>query len=82
MTAEPSIRYASGEEVLPGDLVLYFGNSGKIEFVADPERPTPETEFYIEEFGGGAMVLDGKIGLVFLSPEADLDTLVFVARGA
>ena len=81
MTDQPSIRYASGEDVLAGDEVTYFGNSGRVEFVADPERPTPETEWYVKEFGSGAMVSDSKIGQVFLSPERDLDELLFVRRG-
>ena len=80
MTEQPSIRYASGEEVRAGDAVTYFGNPGKVDFIANPEHPTPETKWYIKEFGGGAMVSDSKIGPVFLSPERDLDALILVSR--
>jgi hypothetical protein len=80
MTETPRIRYATGEEIKPGDAVTYCGNPGNVEFVADPEHPTNETSWFIEEFGGGAMVVDSKIGHVFLSPEADLEILVLVER--
>lgn len=80
MTEGLPIRYATGEEIRPGDAVSYFGNPGEVEFVADPEHPTSETSWYIEEFGGGAMVVDSKIGHVFLSPERDLEILVFLER--
>jgi len=81
MNEPPPVTYASGEEIRARDVVTYFGNPGQVEFVADPRDPRPETRWYIEEFGGGAMVLDSKIGQVFLSPERDLAMLVFVSRG-
>ena len=76
------LRYSTGEDVQPGDSVLYMGFPGVVDFVADPANPTPETESFIVEFGGGAMVNDSKIGPVFLHPDdlAAADRVVFVAR--
>ena len=81
MNGEP-LRYHSGEEVQAGDAVTHFGNVGQIEFVADPSSPTSETHWFIEEFGGGAMVKDSEIGSVFITIESmeDSDHLSFVAR--
>ena len=77
-----SLRYETGEEVQPGDTVTHCGHLGEIEFVANPSSPTPETEWFIEEFGGGVMVKDSTIGSVFISVEGmhDPGDLVFVGR--
>ena len=78
----PTLRYHTGEDVRPGDTVTHLGHPGQVEFVANPSSPTPETEWFIEEFGGGVMVEDSKIGSVFISVESmqDPGDLVFVAR--
>jgi hypothetical protein len=47
------LKYRSGEEILQSDIVRLHGVDGTIEIVADPENPTPDTEWYIREFGGG-----------------------------
>ena len=40
---------------------------GKIELVAEPSSTVPEHQWYVQEFGGGVMVLDPKIGRVFIA---------------
>jgi hypothetical protein len=71
------LTYSSGE-VRSGDRVLYHGEPGQVEFVA--KRGDPETSWYVEQFGGGCMILAPSFGRVFLS-EAEED-LEFVARDA
>jgi hypothetical protein len=74
-------RYQSGEEIKKGDRVLFHGEPGDIEFVADPLIDDPETEWYVKEYGGGAMVVEVKVfGRVFISHTEGNEDLVFVAR--
>ena len=73
-----SLAYQSGGEIQAGDRILYHGEPGQVEFVA--ERGDQETGWYVEQFGGGCMVLVPSFGRVFVSKaEADLE---FVARDA
>ena len=58
--------YSSGQVVQRGDQIRYAGHAGKVEFVADPDAPDSETTWYIEEFGGGCMIVTEKFGSVFL----------------
>ena len=71
-----ALTYSTGEEIRTGDRVLYHGESGQVEFVA--ELKDPETAWYFDQFGGGCMILAPGFGRVFIS-EADED-LELVAR--
>lgn len=75
------LTYMSGDEIRSGDRVLFHGNSGEIEFVADPLVFDPATQWYVQEYGGGVMVLEpDTFGRTFLSePETD-DDLELVRR--
>jgi hypothetical protein len=71
-----SFRYATGEEVQPGDRILYHGQPGLVEFIA--EAGDAETGRYVTQFGGGFMIVASGFGLVFISgPNEDLE---FVER--
>ena len=73
--------YQSGERIKKGDRVLFHGEPGEIEFVADPLEDDPETEWYVQEYGGGAMVLEPKVfGRTFLSHTDENEDLIFVSR--
>jgi len=66
------LTYLSGEEILRGDRVLYHGEPGLIEFIA--EEGDPETAWYVETFGGRCMILTSDMGPVFVSrPDEDLE---------
>jgi hypothetical protein len=41
------LKYQSGDEIRKGDRILLHGESGHVEFVADPADENPETEWYI-----------------------------------
>ncbi len=73
-----SPTYSSGEEIQPGDHVLYHGEPGQKEFVA--KAGDPESGWYVEQFGGGCIILAPGFGRVFVS-KTDED-LEFVAREA
>jgi hypothetical protein len=74
-------RYQSGAEVKKGDRVLFHGEPGEIEFVADPLIDDPETERYVKEYGGGVMVVEPKVfGRGFLPHTEQNEDLVFVTR--
>jgi hypothetical protein len=76
-----SFRYQSGEGIQKGDRVLFHGEPGYIEFVADPANKDPETEWYVKEYGGGVMVVEPKFfGRAFLLNSEDAEDLTFVSR--
>jgi hypothetical protein len=74
------LRYVSGEAVQTGDRIRYAGGDGVVEFVAVPGAADPETDYYVEEFGGGCMLLTEKFGRVFLSTTEEDGDLALVSR--
>ncbi len=76
-------KYQSGEEIKKGDRVYFHEDPGEIEFVADPASREPETEWYINECGGGVMIVEPKpkaFGRVFISDTENAEDLIFVSR--
>ncbi len=72
------LTYRSGEEIQAGDGVLYHSEPGRIEFVAKADDP--DTAWYVEQYGGGCLILAPSFSSVFVSdPHADED-LEFVSR--
>ena len=72
------LTYTSGEEIQQGDHVVYHGEAGTVEFVAKLEDP--QTKWYVEQYGGGCMVLAPSFGRVFVDkPNTDQD-LELVSR--
>jgi hypothetical protein len=75
------LKYQSGEQIVKGDRVLFHGEPGEIELVADPLVNDPETEWYVKEYGGGVMVVEPKVfGRAFLSNTERTEDLIFVSR--
>ena len=73
--------YTSGEEIKKGDRVMFHGEPGEIEFVADPLISDPQTDWYVQKHGGGVMIGEPKcFGNAFLSETATYEDLVFVSR--
>ena len=73
----------TGEEIKKGDRVMFHGDPGEIELVADPILADPETDWYVQEYGGGVMVRELKpshFGRVFLREPQTTEDLKFVAR--
>jgi hypothetical protein len=76
-----TLKYQSGEEIRKNDRVLFHGEPARVDF-AVVDRSDPETEWYMQEFGGGVMVVEGVGGTVFL-PTDELNSenhLEFVSR--
>lgn len=73
-----ALSYRSGETGMKGDRILYHGEHGEVEFIAD--AADPETDWYVEQFGGGCMITATGFGSVFLSSTADREDLEFVSR--
>lgn len=77
------LRYQSGEEIKKGDRVLFHGEPGQIELVADPLVNDPETKWYVQEYGGGVMVAEPKVsGRAFVSDTENAEDLIFASRSA
>jgi hypothetical protein len=79
------LKYQSGIEIRKGDRILFDGVPSEIELVA-AELGDPETDWYVQEFGGGVMILEleGKeFGRIFIRAESleNNEDLEFVARG-
>jgi hypothetical protein len=76
-------NYTSGEEIKKGDRVIYAGEPSQIEFVADPLIQDSETDWYIQEYGGGVMIVELQpqdFGRVFLTETQHDEDLEFVSR--
>jgi hypothetical protein len=76
------LKYRSGEEIKNGDRVLFHGNPAHIELVAR-EPGDPESAWYLEEFGGGVLVLDPMVSGRSFIPADQIDEyedLEFVSR--
>ncbi len=77
-----TLKYQSGEEIKKGDRVLFHGESAEVAFVTyDPSDP--ETDWYVQEFGGGVMISDAKVsGRTFIpaSQVEKYEDLEFVSR--
>jgi hypothetical protein len=75
-------RYQSGEEIKKADRVTFHGEPGEIESIADPLTPSVDTEWYIQQLGGGVMVLEPKhFGRAFVSKPEEAEDLVLMSRG-
>jgi hypothetical protein len=78
------MRYRTGEEIRSGDRVLFHGEPGTIEFVVTGSTD-PETEWYMETYGGGVMIAEPKFfghAFIALGQVDELEELLqFVARG-
>ena len=62
--------YKSGEEVRRGDRIIYNGEKGEIEFLADPS--VDPHNWYVREFGGGVMISEPRVfGRVFIPDPAN-----------
>jgi hypothetical protein len=75
------LMYKSGEEIKQGDRVMFHGEPGEIEFVADPHGNHPETDWFVEEYRGGVMIIEPKhFGRAFLIQPDVAEDLIFVSR--
>ena len=61
-----------------GDRILYNSEPGTIDFVTTPEDP--QHAWYVEQFGGGCMILVAPFGSLFLSNPHEEEDLEFVSR--
>jgi hypothetical protein len=74
--------YKSDVEIRKGDRVLFAGKPSEIELVASSLNDE-ESKWYVEEFGGGIMILEPTLyERVFISADQldETEDLEFVAR--
>jgi hypothetical protein len=76
-----AFKYQSGEEIRKGDHVLFHGEPARVELVAG-ELGDPETDWFVQEYGGGVMILERVSGRTFITANQlpDCDDLEFVGR--
>lgn len=77
-----TLKYLSGEEILAGDHVLFHQNPATVELVAVAPG-NDETSWYVQEYGGGVMVLDPMVSgrsFILASEIAEYEDLEFVSR--
>ena len=73
--------YKSGEEIKQGDRVTFHGEPGEIEFVADPLGNHPETDWFVQEYRGGVMLVEPKhFGRACLTQPDEAEDLILVSR--
>jgi hypothetical protein len=70
---EAAMKYQSGEEVRKGDNVLFHGEPGEIEFIVDALIGDPPMDWYMKEYGSGAMVAEPKAGRTFIGDTEDAE---------
>ena len=83
LTFQPvALTYLTGEEVQAGDHVLFHLEASQIEFVAN--RDDPETAWYVEQIGGGCIILAPSFGRAFVreSDREEFEDLEFVSRSS
>ena len=76
-------NYTSGLEIKKCDRVIYAGEPSEIEFVADALIKDSETDWYVQEYGGGVMIVElepKSFGRVFLTETQNDEDLEFVSR--
>ena len=72
--------YPSGEAIRKGDRIRYGGDAAVVDFVADADAPDDATTWYIEQFGGGCMIVTEQWGRIFLHETEDEEDLELVSR--
>lgn len=75
------VRYRTGEEIRKGDRVLLHREGVRVELVVC-ELGDPETEWYVREYGGGVMILEGPASRTFITVDRieEYEDLRFVSR--
>jgi hypothetical protein len=74
-------KYQSGETIMKGDRIMFHGEPGEIEFVVDSLTGEPAQDWFMNEYGGGVMVIEPKcFGNVFLDETENEEDMVFVSR--
>jgi len=75
------VKYQSGEEIRKGDRVLFHGEPGEIEFVAEKLVADPTVDWNIKENGPGVMIVEPKVfGHVYIRDTENNEDLEFVSR--
>jgi hypothetical protein len=75
------VKYQSREEIRKGDRVLFHGEPGEIEFVAENTVGDPVVDWNIKENGPGVMIVEPKFfGHVYVRDIENKDDLLFVSR--
>ena len=75
------LKYQTGEEIQKGDRMLFHREPGRIELVA-AEPGDPETDWYIQEYGGGVMIIEEAAGRTVIPADKieECEDLEFVSR--
>ena len=74
------MKYHSGQEVHKGDRILFHGEPGEIEFIAEAGSDDPSMDWYLREHGPGVMVSEPKFfGRVFIREPENAEDLVLVS---
>ena len=75
------MKYRSGEDVRKGDKVLFHGEAGEIEFVAEGPVGDPAIDWNVKHNGPGVMLLEPKFfGRVYVRDSETSTELVFISR--
>jgi len=75
------LKYQTGEETQKGDRILFHCEPGRIELVAT-EPGDPETDWYIQKYGGGVMIIEEAACRTFIPADKieECEDLEFVSR--
>jgi hypothetical protein len=75
------MKYRSGEDVRQGDKVLFHGEEGEIEYVAEGPVGDPAIDWNVKHNGPGVMILEPKFfGRVYIPASETSEELIFISR--
>jgi hypothetical protein len=75
------MKYQSGAEIRKGDKVLFHGEPGQIEFVAEKLTGNADIDWHVKEHGPGVMIVEPKaFGRVFIRDTENAEDLILVSR--
>ena len=75
------LQYRTGEVILPGDVVEYFGDPGHVEYVVNGPAGNSEMDWNLQTNGTGVMVIEPKhFGRVYITDIENDQHLVFISR--
>jgi hypothetical protein len=77
------MKYQSGEEIKKGDNVLFHGEAGEVDFVAEGLVGDPAMDWNVKHNGPGVMILEPKFfGRVYIRESEISKELIFVSRNS
>ena len=75
------LQYRTGEVILPGGIVEYFGDPGHVEYVVNGLTGNSEMDWNFRTNGTGVLIVEPRhFGRVYITDIENDEKLVFISR--